>query len=155
MATHANSTPAPSSRRGPSASRQLVAKPRPGIPFPDLASIPEIYGMKLQGDCLAPDLLDGDEVVFSSTEPVQAGDLVHLILRPELVPPGGLQCAIKRLVMAIPPYVTFPWTENPKSDVHALVLAEQRNPPGQYAIKCDRLLAVHRFVRVQNRQVQS
>jgi hypothetical protein len=51
----------PTARRRRASSRQLVAKPIPGIPFPDLASIPEIYGMKLTGDCLAPELIDGDE----------------------------------------------------------------------------------------------
>jgi hypothetical protein len=40
--------------------------------------------------------------------------------------------------------VKFPWTENPKSEVHALVIAEQTNPPRQYAIKCDLLCAIHK-----------
>ena len=123
--------------------------PLPAIPFPDLASIPPLYAMKLHGGCLAPDLTDGAEVQFSRDEPIAVGDLCCFVLRPELVSPGGVQCMIKRLSMGLPPYVTLPWTEHPKSDVHALVMAEQLNPRRQFMIKADRLLAIHKFVGVQ------
>lgn len=142
----------------PSARRATVARqspstpsPLPGIPFPDLASIPERYAMILKGDCLEPDLKDGAEVQFSRDEPFKVGDFCCFVLRPELVSPGGMQCMIKRLTMGLPPYVTLPWTENPKSDVHALVMAEQLNPRRQFMIKCDRLLAIHKFLGVQGR----
>jgi hypothetical protein len=128
---------------------------RPEIVFPDVASIPETYAMQLRGSCLDPELMDGDEVVFTSTEPPMAGEFAIFILRPELVSPGGVQSMIKRLVMAPPPYVTLPWRENPKSTAHAVVVAEQLNPGRQYFIKCERLLAVHRFVRVQTRAVRT
>ncbi|MBM0205671.1 hypothetical protein JNW90_23650 [Micromonospora sp. STR1s_5] len=136
-------------------SRQVVAKSRPEIVFADFASIPDVYAMHLKGTCLEPQLMDGDEVVFTSAEPPKPGEFAIFILRPELVSPGGSQSMIKRLVLAPPPHVTFPWREHPKSEVHAVVVAEQLNPARQFWIRCDRLLAIHRFVRVQNRQVRT
>lgn len=124
--------------------------PKPIIPFPD-ATFPELYAMKLSGDCLAPELMDGDEVKFSSIEPPAVGDFCIFIMRPELVQPGGMQCITKRMVMAPPPYVKLPYRENPKSEVHALVVAEQLNPRRQYFIPCEKLLAIHKFVGVQRR----
>lgn len=129
--------------------------PLPGIPFPTVESIPPLYAMRLSGDCLEPDLVDGDEVQFSRDEPFAVGDFCCFILRPELVRPGGLQCAIKKLAMGLPPYVTLPFREHPKSDVHALVIAEPLKPRRQYMIRCANLLAIHKFVGVQNRQVAS
>lgn len=129
---------------------KVISRPRPEIAFPDLASFPPIYGMKLVGDCLEPDLPDGSEVVFERDAPIAPGDFCIFVLEPEHVSTGGMQSLIKRLVLAPPSFVTFPWTENPKSDVHALVVAEQLKPHRQYMIKCDRLLAIHKFVRVQN-----
>jgi len=120
------------------------------VPFPD-ATFPEVYAMKLSGDCLAPELMDGDEVKFSSVEPPVVGDFCIFIMRPEMVEPGRMQCIIKRMVMAPPPYVKLPFRENPKSEVHALVVAEQLNPRRQYFIKCENLLAIHKFVGVQRR----
>lgn len=148
-ALSAISTPA---RRGNARARTTIAPsaPKPIIPFPD-ATFPELYAMKLSGDCLAPELMDGDEVKFSSVEPPVVGDFCIFIMRPELVPRGGMQCIIKRMVMAPPPYVKLPFRENPKSEVHALVMAEQLNPRRQFMINCEHLLAIHKFAGVQRR----
>lgn len=146
MAVHALSTSAP--RRRARIAKPSAPAPVPGIPFPE-AVFPELYAMKLSGDCLAPELNDGDEVQFSSIEPPKVGDFCIFVLRPELVRPGGMQCMIKRLTMGLPPYVTLPFREHPNSDVHALVMAEQTNPRRQYMIRCENLLAIHRFVGVQ------
>lgn len=131
---------------------QAAPAPGPGVPFMSAAEIPDVFAMRLSGDCLSPLLNDGDEVVFERAGRPEAGELCIFIMRPELVRPGGMQCIVKRLAMAIPPYVTFPWQENPRSEVHALVVAEQLNPPRQYMMKCESLLGVHRFVRTQRGQ---
>jgi hypothetical protein len=46
--------------------------------------------------------------------------------------------------MAPPHYVSFPWREHPKSEVHALIIVEMLNPPKQFAYKCEHLLGVHK-----------
>ena len=125
----------------------------PGIPFLTAEDIPDEFAMQISGDCLAPDYRDGDHLVFTKARP-SAGDLAIFILKPELVPPGQLQCAVKQLAFALPHYVRFPWTENPRSDVHAIAIARQTNPPMQFSIKCDRLLAVLKFSHVQRRGAQ-
>lgn len=149
MAVALDSTPAPAVQRR--ARRKPTSTPVPGIPFPDLASIPPLYAMRLSGDCLAPELRDGDEVVFSRDEEPKAGDFAIMILRPEFVPAGGIQCAIKRIVLPMPSHVRLPYREHPASEVHAILLVEQLAPAKQYGIRCERLLAVHKFVRVQGR----
>lgn len=129
-----------------------VAPPR--ITFQTVDAIPDIYAMKLSGDCLEPELMDGAEVVFSKTETPKVGDFCIFIMRPEMVRPGGMQSIIKRLMTAIPPHVELPFREHPDSEVHAVVMAEQLNPRRTYMIECERLLAVHKFVGVQGRQAR-
>ena len=83
--------------------------------------------------------------MFSSTEACGSRDLVIVYLHPEKVRPGDGQCHIKRLVMAPPPYVTFPWQESPKSDVHALVVFDQLSTPAkQYTCRCEDVLGIHK-----------
>ena len=77
-------------------------------------------------------------------EPYRPGDFVILYLRPELVPPGGYQGLVKRLVTMPPSGITFPHREHPESELASLVIAEQLNPPRRYAIRCDSLLAIHK-----------
>lgn len=137
--------------RAPRPPRIPKPKPLPNIPFPTFEDIPDVFAMKLAGDCLAPELMDGDDVVFTKAEAPRAGDIAIFILRPEEVREGGYQSLIKRLVLGIPPWVTFPWRENPKSEVRALAIAAQSNPPRQYMIPCERLLAVLKFSHVQRR----
>jgi hypothetical protein len=52
------------------------------------------------------------------------------------------------LVLGVPPHVKFPHKEHPDSNVAALVIAEQDNPPRQYTIRADRILAMHRYLGV-------
>ena len=146
------SAPAPRRRKAPAVPPITRL---PGIPFLDAAEIPDLFGMRISGDCLAPVLRDGDEVVFTRTDKPVVGQFAIFILRPEIVRPGGLQCAIKRLVMDVPPHVTLPFREHPESEVHAIVIAEQTNPHRQYMIKAENLLGIFKFSHVQNRQVLS
>lgn len=138
----------PRRRKEPTVSAPL---PQPSIRFPDAASIPAIFAMQMAGTCLAPELNHGDEVVFVN-EPPKVGDFAIFIFRPECLRPGAQhQSMIKRMVLAIPPWVTFPWADNPRSDVRPVVVAEQTNPPGRYHFPCSDLLGICRFSHVQRR----
>ena len=115
------------------------------LPVPlDPNELPEIYGMMISGDCLLPEIEDGAVMKFSKSEPYKPGDFVLVYRRPELVKPGALPGMLKRLVVAPPPWVTFPYRENPKSELRALLIAEQLNPRAQFAIPCADLVAVHK-----------
>ena len=85
---------------------------------------------------------------FSRVDPYRRGDFVVIYRRPELVKPGGFQAAVKRLVFAPPPFVKFPWRENPRSEVRALVGLEQLNPARSWWVPCDELLAIHKCLGV-------
>jgi hypothetical protein len=128
----------------PRARKHQPAPVAPEIIDPN--DLPDEYGMIVRGDCLEPMIGDGYVAGFSKSQPFKPGDFVVMFLKPELALPGRHQCAIKRLVMAPPPWVTFPWTENPKSEIQALVICEQLNPQGQFATKCADLLAIHRCI---------
>ena len=129
------------------------AAPAPHITFPDLASIPALYALQVASDDPTLDLRTGDQAVFSRDDEVKAGDTVCVILRPEHVQPGTLQCAVRRLVTNLPPYVTLPLNEHPDSDVRVVLMMTHCGVKEGRAdvIACDRLLAVHKLLRVQNR----
>jgi hypothetical protein len=98
---------------------------------------------------MQPLFKNGTQVIADKTVPVKNGDVAVLIYRPEYVPAGLHQASLKRVVMAPPPYVKFPFREHAKSEVKAIVILEQLNPPKQFMIGCDQLLAVHKVVGTQ------
>lgn len=86
--------------------------------FLDPATIKErFYGLKLSGTCLEPEFKDGELVVFDREAPVSNGCFANFFYRPEVVKPGHLSIALKKLVIAPPPFVTLPWQDNPASEV--------------------------------------
>jgi hypothetical protein len=56
---------------------------------------------------------------------------------------GSTNVELKRLVMNIMPGVTYPYQAHPDSNIMP-VLFEQDNPPRQYTIAADKILAIHR-----------
>jgi Peptidase S24-like len=100
--------------------------------------------MRVIGDCMMPEIADNDLLHFDKHEPVKAGDMVAIFLRPELLSPGELQVRVKRLATDIPHWVTFPYQDHPDSDVHALIIAEMLNPRRRFMVKCSSVLAVHK-----------
>ena len=130
--------------------KQTAKRPKPAAhPFIDPAALPDKYAMRVIGDCMAPRLSDGEQAVFSKIEKPEPGDLVALFYHPDCVPAEHLPIQIKQLVLAPPFYVTFPWKENPKSDVHALVCVAMTTPPRQFYVECSKLLAIHKFIGTQ------
>jgi hypothetical protein len=131
----------------PQAKRKTTTRPAPAGPaIIDPAELPDQYGMYVQGDCMLPEIADGDVLHFDKREPVTAGDMAAIYLRPEIVPPGAMQVRVKRLVLNIPPWVTLPYRDHPDSNVVALVFAESLNPPRQFVVKCSDVLAVHKCI---------
>ena len=109
----------------------------------DLAHLPDRYAMPVIGDCLAPEIPDGALVIVDRTEPYKPGDLVVLFRRP--VEPGGQPRAmVKRLLMAPPSWVSFPWQDHPQSDVLALVIVEMLNPKRRLVMRCADILGIHK-----------
>ena len=120
------------------------APAEPAINHIDPSQLPDVYGMRVAGDCMAPEIPDGSLLHFDKREPVKAGDTVIIYARPELVRPGGMQAQVKRLVLAIPDCVKFPFRQHPDSNVSPLIIAEMLNPPRQLMINCSDVLAVHK-----------
>jgi hypothetical protein len=119
------------------------ARPRP-LPTIDPHTLPDLYCLGLDGDCLAPLIPDRAAVMIKKSEPFGVGDVVCIWFRPELVAPGGPRSWLKRITMNAPPWVKFPYKDHPKSDVAALIMVEQLNPPIGYAVKCKDILAIHK-----------
>ena len=127
---------------------------KPAHTFLDPATLPDEYAMRVVGDCLSPAIKEGDAVVVDKRLPYNAGDLVVIYMRPELVRPGEMGIYVKRLVMNVAPYVKFPWREHPDSTALAVVIVEQDNPRRQYTITADRILAMHRCLGVAGAEVR-
>jgi hypothetical protein len=65
-------------------------------------------------------------------------------MRPEFVAAGQIGIYVKRIVMNMMQDVTFPYVAHPDSNVIPVIIVEQDNPPRQYTIRADRILAIHR-----------
>jgi hypothetical protein len=102
--------------------------------------------MRVTGDCLDPEIKHGELLRFSKTAPYGAGDFVAIFLRPEAVPEGGHHVIVKKLALGVPDWVKFPWRDNPRSEIHPIVIFEQTNPPRQYRAKCAAILGIHKVV---------
>lgn len=83
-------------------------------------------------------------MVFDREAPVRNGDFANFFYRREVVKPGQLSIALKKLVIAPPPFVTFPWKDHPESEVVPVIIVEQLNPARRWSVRCADLLAVHR-----------
>ena len=143
-----------------------IAKPRvrynkrelpEGQSFLDPLSIKSrFYGMILSGRCMEPIYKDGETVVFDREAKVENGCFANFFYRPELVPPGKFGVALKKLVFAPPPWVTFPWQEHPNSTAISVIIVEQMNLKSHWSIRCSSLLAVHRCIgRVGDPEVEA
>jgi hypothetical protein len=63
------------------------------------------------------------------------------------VKPGMYQGWLKRVRLNAPPWVKkFPYSDHPESDVKAIIVMEQLNPPGTYAVPCEHIHAIHKAV---------
>ena len=113
----------------------------------DLAHLPDRYAMPVIGDCLAPEIPDGALIIVDRTEPYAPGDLVVLFRRP-LEAGGQPRAMVKRLVMAPPSWVTFPWQDHPESDVLAMMVVEMLNPRRRLTVRCADILGVHKCLGV-------
>ena len=113
----------------------------------DLAHLPDRYAMPVIGDCLAPEIPDGALVIVDRTEPYKPGDLVVLFRRP-LEAGGQFRAMVKRLIMAPPHWVSFPWQDHPQSDVLAMMIVEMLNPRRRLAVRCADLLGIHKCLGV-------
>ncbi len=98
----------------------------------------DAYGCPLRGDCLAPEINDGDMALASPSAVPKVGDFVVLYGKD-----GGTPW-LKRLVML--PGVPVGTPLHPDSDVMFLVVVEMLNPPRQFNIPLDRLSAMHAVV---------
>jgi hypothetical protein len=122
-----------------------------GHQFLDPASIKDrFYALRLSGDCMDPLFKDGEAVIFDREAPLENGCLASFFYRPELVKPGSLGIALKQLLLAPPPFVTFPWKDHPDSEVIPVVIVQQLNPPRQWSVRCNTLLAVHRCIGIKD-----
>jgi hypothetical protein len=133
-----------SSRRKTSPNVRSPAPPaRPAV---DVDELPDIYCLKLDGDCLEPLIPDGATVALKKSASFGVGDVVCIWFRPEVLAPGSCQGWIKRVTLNVPPWVKFPYREHPESEVSALIMVEQLNPPINYSLKCKNILAIHKAV---------
>jgi hypothetical protein len=122
--------------REPSFSRRLIPRPcRTTIAWASTAIV------------WLPLIPDRAAVMIKKSEPFGVGDVICIWFRPEIVRPGGPQSWLKRITMNAPPWVKkFPYKDHPESDVQALIMIEQLNPPTGYRIKCADIIAIHKAV---------
>ena len=138
-------------RRTPAARSSAKTSATKSAPKPfDPATLPEKYALAVVGDCMAPAIADGTRATFSKAEKFAAGDIVVIWFRAEILKDGMAPCALKRLSLALPPWVKeFPYHDHPDSEVAAALLFEQDNPRITYSMKCSDVAAIHKFTGCQ------
>jgi hypothetical protein len=97
---------------------------------------PNCYAVKTIGDCMAPDVNDGDLVLCDPDQLPMAGDYVAVWWKGGERPPN-----IKRLVTTLPPRAFWD-----NADFEAVVVVEQLNPPKRLAADMTRVEAVHKVL---------
>jgi len=113
-----------------------------------LPELPEVYAMGTDGDCMMPEILNGQKILVLKGEEIRRGDTVCIWLR-NPTHPKGYSALVKKMAMLPPPHVQFPYEEHPESEVQALFFVEQINPPRTYRIPCEQVLALHKVIGVQ------
>jgi hypothetical protein len=141
-ATRVHSTP----RRTASLRKTSPALRTAALLSIDPETLPDLYCMGLDGDCLAPLIPDRAAVMIKKSEPFGVDDVVCIWFRPGIIAPGCPQSWLKRVTMNVPPWVKFPYKEHPESEVSALIMVEQLNPPTGYRIRCADIIAIHKAV---------
>lgn len=127
------------------AQQTLIPPPLiPGRPIVWPDTLPEEYALRCQGACMAPEFTDGALVHGSTSAAFGPGDLVLLWRDPAIVRAGEHLVLLKRLVLGLPPFVTFPWADHPDSEAVPVVGCEQLSPYRRLAIRCSHLIAIHR-----------
>jgi hypothetical protein len=130
-------------RKAPPTKRSPLPPSSPAI---DPETLPDLYCLGLNGDCLEPLIPDGASVAIQKSEPYTVGDIVCIWWQPGFVKPGMHQGWLKRIRLNAPPWVKFPYRDHPKSDVQAIIVLDQINPPLTYAVPCKDILAIHKAV---------
>jgi hypothetical protein len=122
-----------------------IQPPKSPLPAIDPVTLPEEYCLCLDGDCLQPMIPNGAAVHLRKSEKFSAGDVVCIWFRAEFSPLGRHQAWLKRVRLNVPSWVkNLPYNDHPESDVKAIMIVEQMNPPQCYSIPCDRILAIHK-----------
>jgi hypothetical protein len=144
-AKRVHSTPRPTASLRKT-STTLRSAPAQALPAIDPEQLPDLYCLKLAGDCLEPVIPDRATVMIKKSETFDVGDVVVIWFRPELIAPGKPQSSLKRITMNAPPWVKFPYKDHPESDVQALIMVEQLNPPTGYRLRCADIIAIHKAI---------
>ncbi len=121
-------------RRLPSVLQEGGTLGRVLMPRSMVAGYTDPYLVRCDGDCLSPEVNDGDSVVASPDAPVTWGKFVIMY------PKDGGKPSVKRAIMIPPPDMM---EVHPDSEFMPMVIVEQLNPPREYRIDVDRLDAVH------------
>ncbi len=106
---------------------------------PTMKPGPNAYALRTEGDCLAPDINDGDVVICDPDAQPSLGDFIAIWWKGGSMPPG-----IKRLVSTLPPRAF--WDNDA---LEAVVIVEQSNPPKRLAPVMARVAEIHKVLGKQ------
>jgi hypothetical protein len=131
----------------PASATALPSKHPPKLPrlfsHAEIMALPQEFALRVNGDCMAPEINHGAIVHVNKSGPIKVGDIVVIWRRPDLVKPGESQCMMKRLTLSVPSFVTFPHKDHPQSNALPILCVHQENPPRGYSIKCSDVIALH------------
>ncbi len=104
--------------------------PRPKLPAPPAGAFPAVYAIVAHGECMSPQLKDGEPVIISSVAPYGPGDTIVIHFKPETVKPGDFEAIVKVLV----------------DDAGPSLICDQLNPPLTHRVPWERIGSIHKVL---------
>jgi len=98
-----------------------------------------VYAMDVRGDCLAPEVNDGDFIIADASAHPENGDLACVHFR------SDHPAMVKRCAM-VPPKSMM--TLAAGSEVMPVLVLEMLNPPKRGIVAVDKVAAIHRVIEV-------
>ena len=102
---------------------------------------PDVYGLRVDGDCMAPEICHLDYIFVSPSAPLEMGKCAAILTK------KGNR-AVKRLV-TLPEAGFLGKPLHPDSTVRPILIVETTNPEGRGVLNMDALEEVHAVVHVQ------
>ncbi len=108
-------------------------------------SASEPFATIVRGDCMVPDIADGECIAIDPTAPVSAGDLVIVVKRPERMQDGEPPGALKRLVGRIK-RSRIPFELREDEELEPCLFVEMTNPPKRMFVPYSAIGAVFKCI---------
>jgi phage repressor protein C with HTH and peptisase S24 domain len=126
---------------------EAITNPMGRVTIPaDLTAGPSAYALIAEGDCLSPEYGPGDVLICDPDATPAKGDFVAVWWKD-----GSSKPSVKRLGLGLPPRDLW----GAKSELEAVLICEQLNPPKRLSARLSTVDAVHKVIGKAGAEVRA